>query len=698
MGKPKARLPNTKKDLMKPHFTLISSTLVALLAFTGELKADFRLVCPSDITISCREDYFHDLNAYGRAYTDYNGVIQYQHDCKTIVEIDDCGKGTIKRVWGVENPENWQWLSCTQVITISNAAGFTYQDVSWPPSIVLESCNPREDLKNLQAPYDAPSWERPKCAKPMISYKDTRFKVNDGCEKILREWKILDWCQYDPILYPGRGIFSYTQVIKLISTSDSLGLECKRDTIVLNNRNCDSIYVQLEPAKLLSGCPIYHQIRNTSAYAIDSGANASGYYPNGITKFYYTAEYACGKEIKCEVTVDVRNTIPPTPYCLTGVILTLMPVDLDGDGVIDNGMVEVWASDLDKGSWHICPQQKLRFSFSPDPNDRSRQYDCSHVGLQEVDIWVTDSLGNQDVCKTSIEIQNNNPAIPNCDGNLTGNKKSISGEVLFYHTKSPDHFQVSLTGNGTQLLQQLGPGFVYRFDDLAPATTYRVQASGNQFDPQQIDYLDLAYLKKMIDGKLKPGSPYAWIAADINSDHLVNESDYQTLRQVLINKRVSLIRNPWQVVPAAYAFTDPTDPFRDVMPDHLLVDPLNTASNGQDFMAIRTGDLVSGVQPDREGQSRSRTETEQGFYLLHHAVFHAASGMPLTQWTFFSAIEQELLVQFYDLDGRICYDRPMKLVEGVQTIEIPLEARGLMIYRFGTKEKLLSGKFLIQGF
>lgn len=110
--------------------------------------------------MSCKEDYLHDLNVFGRAYTDYNGLIQYQHDCKTIIEIDDCGKGTIKRVWGVENLENWKWLSCTQVITISNLDGFNYRDVNWPPSLVIKSCNPQADIKIWQLHTTHPVGQR----------------------------------------------------------------------------------------------------------------------------------------------------------------------------------------------------------------------------------------------------------------------------------------------------------------------------------------------------------------------------------------------------------------------------------------------------------------------------------------------------------------------------------------------------------
>jgi hypothetical protein len=55
-----------------------------------------------------------------------------------------------------------------------------------------------------------------------VSHKDTRFdNVEDVCFKILREWQVLDWCQYDPIT--GDGLWKYTQIIKVSGVCDNQG-------------------------------------------------------------------------------------------------------------------------------------------------------------------------------------------------------------------------------------------------------------------------------------------------------------------------------------------------------------------------------------------------------------------------------------------------------------------------------------------
>jgi hypothetical protein len=69
-------------------------------------------------------------------------------------------------------------------------------------------------------------------------------------------------------------------------------------------------------------------------------------------------------------------------------------------------MIEVWASDLNLGSFDNCPGD-LIFSFSPDVNDDNVLYTCDDLGQQPVEIWVTDAAGNQDFCETFIVVQDN---------------------------------------------------------------------------------------------------------------------------------------------------------------------------------------------------------------------------------------------------------------------------------------------------
>ncbi|MBK6815959.1 MAG: hypothetical protein IPG82_11020 [Saprospiraceae bacterium] len=92
----------------------------------------------------------------------------------------------------------------------------------------------------------------------------------------------------------------------------------------------------------------------------------------------------------------------PTPYCYNGIATVIMP---------GNGQVTVWAKDLNLNSSDNCtPAADLKYSFSADVATASRQFTCADMTIDgqnqifEVEIWVTDKSGNQDLCKTYIKL------------------------------------------------------------------------------------------------------------------------------------------------------------------------------------------------------------------------------------------------------------------------------------------------------
>lgn len=568
--------------------------LLPLLLLTQPLFADFKLVCPPDVTISCTEDY-SDLDRWGKAYTEENGYVKWQHDCKIVYQINDCGVGTIMRTWGVLNPETWQWITCSQLITLSNANAFGYRDITFPPSVTIESCNPEDSLKKLPRPYDRPVWKTSKCAKPMLSYSDVRYKTTEGCVKIVRTWKVLDWCVYDPYTNPGAGVFTGTQVIKLITKDPQASLACLRDTLVVADKECGGAQVVLPPAQFLSPCNAPFIIRNNSPHASSQGADASGFYPVGTTKFYFVAEYACGTEIKCEVTVRVESKIPPTPYCLTGAVIDLMPVDDDKDGSPDRGMIEVWASDLNKGSFHKCPGQKLVFSFSRDRNDRVKTFTCDDLGKNDIEIWVTDTLGNQDHCKTTIEIQNN-IGIPNCKRkNLQGGKFDLSFSLQQASSNAPvTSLSPVLVSPSGQLMHPgttKGTG-TYEQSELNVDTPYELKLICSLNDMRDIDQFDLLRLSEILRNPSLEKDPLRLLAADLNSDGKLDGEDYKTLQALLSSQiRHSELPNPYRLIPSDYQFADPSNPFAEYSALKPEVRSDQTIRVQKKFLVIKTGDI-----------------------------------------------------------------------------------------------------------
>ena len=153
----------------------------------------------------------------------------------------------------------------------------------------------------------------------------------------------------------------------------------------------------------------YDQVVDNNPFADDesNAKDASGNYPLGTHRIKWFVEDMCGNLNVCEYLFTVEDCKQPTPYCRTGIITVVMP---------STGSIEVWASDLDIGSFDNCPGD-LSFSFDADGNEPARTYTCdSLLGESErlfvVRMYVTDQAGNKDYCVTTIRIQDSNGA---CD-------------------------------------------------------------------------------------------------------------------------------------------------------------------------------------------------------------------------------------------------------------------------------------------
>ncbi len=75
----------------------------------------------------------------------------------------------------------------------------------------------------------------------------------------------------------------------------------------------------------------------------------------------------------------------PSPIIKNGSIVNLQP----------NGEATIAASNFDEESFSNCDSGgSLIFSFSADTSDAFRTFNCDNIGIQIVQVWVTDGLGN----------------------------------------------------------------------------------------------------------------------------------------------------------------------------------------------------------------------------------------------------------------------------------------------------------------
>lgn len=373
------------------------------------------LVCPPDAYATC-DDELWDLSSFGQAQYNSGSGWQTAPPPTVTYNLNMCNTGTIVRTWAVEDPY-WNWHTCSQTIYVTGGYGsFDEYDIDWPEDITLTGCNPNTSPYSFPYGQDQPHWNNVECSMVGVSYTDYLYTVNASCKKILRVWTVIDWCQegYD---YYGNplGEWTYTQKIKIIN-SEVPDVWCP-DDIYVESHNCENAVVNVPPLEINNtACGEPFTVTNNSPYAYNNGANLSGVYPIGTTWVTFTVHYGCNSKRTCKVKVHVTDDNAPTPICYGSLTVALMGIDSDDDGVNDQGMVEIWASDLNKGSYPGCnPYGYLKFSFSPDPHDNVRVLTCEHIGVNYLDMWVTNSSGGQAYCTTKVIVQNNAANIINCE-------------------------------------------------------------------------------------------------------------------------------------------------------------------------------------------------------------------------------------------------------------------------------------------
>ncbi len=410
------------------------------------------------------------------------------------------------------------------------------------------------------------------------SYSDKVFSISGACKKVVREWELINCCDFN--VYTGHGIFTYYQEFD-ITITDLPDLVCPED-ITVSTSDCQGQYVEIPVIELPGGlCSEIVQISNDSPFASGTGANASGTYPIGTTEVSFLANFGCSDlpEV-CKINVTVEDISTPTPYCHYGLSIALMGIDDDGDGVNEDGMVEIWASDLDAGSFASCSSEEdLIFSFSSDSNDNNKTFTCEDVGRNDVEIWVTDQYGKQSFCNTYVRVQNNAANISDCED--SDEYSSVSGQLQIHYGGSPDEVSMKAVGTShvgeefpitvTEVIETIVDSFQnatdswiyilefdtvtyettevvyptettymtnfgqeYSFEELPHYFDYTIHVEGIDTDVKRVNQGDLVELRAYLEGFVE-FTAYQKMAADINEDNEVTVEDYNMLKDYLNN-------------------------------------------------------------------------------------------------------------------------------------------------------------------
>ncbi|NNE15943.1 MAG: hypothetical protein HKN51_13245 [Saprospiraceae bacterium] len=556
------------------------------------------ITCPVDVTIDCDDGY--DIENLGLTFgdatvTDNCSETQVIHE-RSVVDVTQCGVGDITRFFEILDEDSTVISHCKQFIKVSNNTVFELTNIQWPLDYSIPDGCRTSDLEPEDLPdlYNYPTFPfQEPCTLLGYNYEDKMFTSPGGCVRIERYWTVINWCGngengFDQYTSPDPQIIDIINTISpVIEPADSLFFEsinitCLGDTVeVMRNA--------MDDCDFLSWHYLIRDSRDTVIY--EGFSNAFRHLlPIGEYHIEWHVEDGCGNSASDIQFASMLNVKAPTPVCINGLSVNLVGMDLDSDGVVDAEMVEIWASDFDSGSSHSCGNP-IVLSLSSDTTHKSTFFDCEDVGLKEVQLWATDALtGNQDFCRTFIEIlDNNNYDI--CNDSIQ--QMSVIGDIFDEQSRTIEGVEVTL--NDASIMEMTNEEGEYAFNHMPSGGTYDVKPFKDDDYLNGVSTLDLIYIQRHILGLERITSPYKLIAADINNNQDISSTDLIELRKLILGIEDEFpSNNSWRFVDADFNFIDSSDPWINPIPESYYIPELNQSMD-IDFVGVKIGDVNNSV-------------------------------------------------------------------------------------------------------
>ncbi|MBK7737645.1 MAG: HYR domain-containing protein [Saprospiraceae bacterium] len=584
--------------------------------------------CPPNITVDCRFDIDRNhLEVFGKVVTEQSLrekiVIDpnYWHNIgghpldglaedncpPEIIEEQDygglnqCGLGYFYRYFTAVDQQGNRSPSCYQLITVINHESFDVNDIDFPDDLdTFGICNPDELIpERLAYPYGKPVVNDDECSLVGYAYHDHVLSATvpgDPCFKIIRVWKVIDWCQRD--IDNNVIIWQDTQYIKVRNLIDPTIDRITKDTVICSyDVNCRPIPVTFS---IEAGDDCTDPLLMLYTYKIDFDSDgtidvvragigervASGTWPLGRHTVKWEVEDRCGNTAKESFVMDLRNCKPPVAYCLNGVSTNLTPMDLDGDGIPDTAMDSVWAKDFDAGSYHNCGYY-VALSFSADTNDKYRVYDCDDRGLQAVELWVTDINGNTSFCRTFIDVQDN---LGFCPPNIRNS--NVEGIIATEKDDRVQNVSINLVNSGLNEVKTDIEGR-YAFMQVPNGQQLELKPSKTDGWLNGVSTADIVKIQRHILGLEPLSTAYKMIAADVNRSGSITAKDISELRRLILGITDGIEGNTsWRFVHRLYAFNDINNCLSENFPESYWMKPLQSDMQ-LDFYAVKTGDVTN---------------------------------------------------------------------------------------------------------
>jgi hypothetical protein len=614
------------------------------------------LIAPPNITVECGFD-LDNLSIFGKVANInagetrnpivINGVTVgqdgYAYDnCALTIgltevrNINTCGVGTITRTFTAMGAGNTVQQVRVQTITViydfdrfnNNIlfpCDFTTSDLcvnnpatELAPEVLAQFNGSPNPACGRTTPatriYDRPRTDDDACTQYGISYKDHVFEIQDSaCYKILREWKVIDWCMLEA--FPGtpleNAIRSHTQVIKIMNTVAPV-ITCPENITVCSFQEvCSTGETLTRTATATDDCTAtadlfwrwqyFQNVGNASTFvtanatptATGLGASVTRNFPVGTHVIRYVVEDKCGNTAACTSSVTIQDCKKPTPVC-HDLTTTLMPAANAGDQ-----MVTIDAVNFNAGSFDNCTAANALIyrieypiasdgSTPPPANATSATFTCDDLGLRNVRVWVGDTDGNWDFCTTTILVQNN-MGQP-CPGGIQGGM--IAGRVMTETQSGVESVAINTVGL-TMNSNATNVEGMFQLGSVPMGSTFDLVPERNDAIRNGVNTADIIHIQRHILNIERLNTPYKMIAADVNKSGTITGQDLVEIRRVILGTNEAFSGNKsWRFVDENFTFNDPQNPLSENFPEMARIQNYSGNTPAVKFVGIKVGDVT----------------------------------------------------------------------------------------------------------
>ncbi|MCB9327055.1 MAG: T9SS type A sorting domain-containing protein, partial [Lewinellaceae bacterium] len=358
----------------------------------------------------------------------------------------------------------------------------------------------------------------------------------------------------------------------------------------------------------------------------------TGVYPIGTHNFELAIDDGCGNTTTAILPFEVVDCYIPQIVCYSGLMVNLQAVepgvDVDGDGLADDGFAEVLATQLANCLVSDC-SAPLRFSVNrigevPNPDSTSIILTCKDRYSITLEVYMWDSafnpysvqpdgsIGgpNYDQCEVLVFVQDPLGVCPTCTS-----EADLHGRIATILNKPIEGVDVTLTNtNTTDLLDEdvTEEDGLYDFWDVTLGEDYTITPEKDYDYLNGVTTMDLIVIQQHLLGTNPIVSPYLLLAADVNNSGAVTVLDLIEIKKLILGQISEFSQVPsWIFIDKSYVFPEPANPWYESRPQTITLGDLSGCEYHLDFIGIKMGDVNMTASPSDFGGLDFRNEEGQ---------------------------------------------------------------------------------------